>query len=172
MKKTILTYGLLSGAVAAILMVGSAIYLRYSNNYNNGEIIGYVGILLSMLFVFIGVRNYRDTVQEGHITFGKAFLVGILITVVSCLCYVVAWLFVYQTIMPDFLEHYMSHALEQMKQAGSSAAEISQKMQKMEEFKVMYQNPFIRFGLTFLEPFPVGFLVTLVSAIALRRQAA
>jgi hypothetical protein len=172
MKKTILNYGLLSGAVAAVLMVSSALYFANSNDFSNGAVIGYTGILLSMLFVFLGVRAYRDNVSAGSISFGKAFQVGILITIISCVCYVVAWMVAYETIMPDFLEKYSAHALDQLTKSGASAEKISATVQEMADFKVMYQNPLTRFALTFLEPFPVGFLVTLISAIALRRKAA
>ena len=172
MRKTILTYGLISGAIAAVLLVSMTIYMKSTQKFDNGAIIGYTGILLSMIFVFLGVRAYRDNVAGGTITFAKAFLVGILITAISCICYVITWFFVYATIFPDFMEIYAAQALERLQQSGASAEKISQEAQKMEEFKTMYKNPLIRFGLTFLEPFPLGFLVTLISAIVLRRKAA
>lgn len=171
MKKTILTYGLISGAVAAVLMVCSALYYRNNMDNGNGAIWGYAGILLSMVFVFLGVRAYRDNVLEGAITFGKAFQVGILIAIISCLCYVVTWMVVYETIMPDFMDQYIAHSLEQMKAAGASAEKIAATVKEMDHYKAMYQNPLTRFALTFLEPFPMGFLVTLISAGVLRRKA-
>jgi len=172
MKKTILTYGLISGAIAALLMVGTATYFHKTGDTNYGEYIGYTGILLSMLFVFLGMRAYRENVLGGSISFGKAFQVGLLITVISCLCYVIAWMFVYHFIMPDFLDKYIAHALEQMQQSGASAEQISAQTAQMESYRKMYQNPIMRFGMTFLEPFPVGLLVTLISAIVLRRKSA
>jgi hypothetical protein len=170
MQKTVLTYGFISGAIAAALMVCTGWYYSQNPDFTGGEVFGYVGILLSMLFVFLGVRSYRDTVQEGRITFGKAFQIGLLITLISCVCYVITWMFVYETMMPDFMEKYAAHTLESMRQSGATAEAISAETQKMEEFKVMYQNPLSRFALTFLEPFPVGLLVTLVSAAVLRKQ--
>ncbi len=172
MKKIILTYGLISGGIAAALMVGTATYFHNTGDTRYGEYFGYTGILLSMLFVFLGVRAYREQVQAGSITFGKAFQVGILITVISCLCYVIAWLFVYHFVMPDFLDKYMAHALEKLQQSGASAEEISAQTAQMESYKKMYENPFLRFFMTFLEPFPVGLLVTLITAVVLRRKAA
>jgi uncharacterized membrane protein (DUF485 family) len=172
MRKTILTYGLLSGAAAAVLMVATALYSKNANNFENGAIFGYAGILLSMMFVFLGVRAYRNGVLEGSISFSKAFQVGILITVISCTCYVLAWFYVYDNLMPDFLDKYIANALEQMKQSGATAEHISEQTKQMEEYKVMYQNPLTRFALTFIEPFPVGLLVTIISAAVLRRQSA
>ncbi len=171
MNKTILTYGLISGAVASVLMVASAIYFKNSMDYQNGELFGYAGILLSMLFVYFGVRTYRDRKgPEETLSFGEAFKVAILITLISCVCYVVAWLIVYQTLMPDFMDKFIEQTLAQMKNSGATEEQISQEAAKMEEYKTMYQNPLIRAAFTFLEPFPVGLLVSLVSSLVLRRK--
>lgn len=171
MKKTILTYGLISGAVGAVLMIGTALYFKNSVDYQNGELFGYAGILLSMLFVYFGVRAYRDQSGAGALSFGSAFKVAILITVVSCICYVVAWLIVYQTLMPDFMDKFIEQTLAQMRASGATEDQIRQEAAKMEEYKVMYQNPLLRAAITFLEPFPVGLLVSLISSLILRRKA-
>lgn len=170
MNKTILRYGLLSGLVAAILMVCTALYFHQTMNFDYGQIIGYVGILLSMLFVFFGVRAYRDQTLGHAFGFGKAFQVGLLITLISCALYVVAWLIVYETLMPDFMDKFIEHALGKMRASGASEAEVQAEMAKMQEMKTMYQNPLIRAMFTFLEPFPVGLLVTLISAAVLRKR--
>lgn len=172
MKQTILRYGLLSGALAAVLMVGTALRIRSSMNFENEYIYGYAGILLSMLFVFFGVRAYREQVNGGLLSFGKGFQVGLLIAIVSCICYSLAWMVVEKTLIPDFMEKFMQHAVAQMQQSGTSQAEIERQTTEMLKMKEMYQNPLVKFGLTFLEPFPVGFLVSLITAIALRKQAA
>ena len=168
MKKTILRYGLLSGALAAVLMTLTAI----NPDFENGAYYGYAGILLSMLFVYFGVRSYREQVNGGVLSFGKGFQVGLLIAIVSCLCYVIAWMFVSEMFMPDFMEKYVQHSLTKMQQSGASAVELEKYTADMAEFKEMYKNPLVKFGMTFIEPFPVGFLVALISAVLLRKQAA
>jgi hypothetical protein len=87
MKKTVLTYGFISGGVAAALMLATRPFVD-SLHGRKGEIVGYTGIVLSALLVFFGVRSYRENVGEGRISFGRAFAVGILITLISCVCYV------------------------------------------------------------------------------------
>lgn len=168
MKQTILRYGLLSGALAAILMTLTAI----NPDFENGAYYGYAGILLSMLFVYFGVRSYREQVNGGVLSFGKGFQVGLLIAIVSCFCYVIAWMFVSEMFMPDFMEKYVQHSLTKMQQSGASAVELEKYTADMAEFKEMYKNPLVKFGMTFIEPFPVGFLVALISAVLLRKQAA
>lgn len=166
MKQTILRYGFLSGAVAAVLMVATASLM----DFETGAYYGYAGILLSMLFVYFGVRSYREQVGEGSLTFGKGFQIGILIAIVSCVCYVLTWMLVSETLMPDFLEKYIAHTQLKLEQSGTAPAEIDRQMAEMKHYQEMYKNPLLKFGLTFLEPFPVGFLMALISAIVLRKS--
>jgi hypothetical protein len=123
------------------------------------------------LLSFFGIRSYRDNVQNGHITFGKAFLVGLSITVISCLCYVLTWEIIYYNFMPDFMDKYAAHILQKMQASGATAAAIQQKSEELNKFKVMYKNPLFNAVLTFIEPFPVGLLITLLSAAVLRKEA-
>ncbi|MCK6690884.1 MAG: DUF4199 domain-containing protein [Thermoanaerobaculia bacterium] len=171
MKKIILTYGLISGAIAAVLMLGMALYMDNDpERFGGGEIVGYAGIILSMVFVFLGVRAYRDQLAGGRLSFGKGFQVGILITLISCVCYVIAWHVISSTMMTDFMEKYVQYTLEQMKKEGATEIAIAQKSAEMERLGEMYKNPFVKSAITFLEPFPIGLLVTLLSAGILRKS--
>ena len=170
MNKTILTYGLLSGALTSVLMIGTAAYFNASQDTSNGALIGYTGIVLSMLLVYFGVRAYREREASDGWGFGKAFQAGLLITLISCVCYVVSWLLVYEFVMPDFMDKYIEQSLAQMRSSGLGEEQIQQQAAKMEEMREMYKNPFVRAGLTFLEPFPIGLLTTLVSALVLRKK--
>lgn len=172
MQSTILRYGFLSGGVAALLMCATVFYNHSNPDFENGAYVGYAGILLSMLFVFFGVRSYRDRYNGGTLSFGKGFQVGILIALISCVCYVVTWMIVYETMMPDFMEKFMAHGLEKMRQSGKTEAEIQEFTNQMMHYKEMYKNPLTRFFLTFIEPFPVALGVTLVSAFLLKRKPA
>lgn len=170
MKRTVLIFGLLSGAVSSAMMfVTVPLMKRGTMNFDNGEVIGYTAIFLSFLLVFFGIRSYRDN-HGGTISFGRAFSVGILITLISCVCYVATWELIYAKYFPDFVDKYNAHMIATMKAKGASDAAIAAKTKEMEKFKEMYANPLINSAMTFLEPFPVGLVVTLVSAGILRRR--
>ncbi|MBL7774620.1 MAG: DUF4199 domain-containing protein, partial [Saprospiraceae bacterium] len=139
-------------------------------DFDNTAIFGYAGILLSMVFVFLGVRAYRDQVNGGVISFGKAFQVGLYICLISCAMYVIAWMIVSNTILTDFMDKYIAYALEKLKASGASAEEIRRETAKMAEYRELYKNPLATAAVTFLEPFPIGLLVTLISAGILRRR--
>ena len=61
-------------------------------------------MILSFLLVYFGIRSYRDNVGNGRISFGKAFIIGISITFISSLCYVVTWEILYFKFLPDFMD--------------------------------------------------------------------
>jgi hypothetical protein len=139
---------------------------------DRGYVIGYTTIVLSFLLVYFGIRSYRDNIGEGRITFGRAFGIGICITLISCVFYVVTWEILYYNFMPDFMDKFTAHAIEKLKASGASAAVIQAKSAEMQRAKEMYANPLINAAFTFIEPFPVGLVITLISAGILRRQAA
>ncbi len=74
--------------------------------------------------MFFGIRSYRENIGGGQISFGRAFAVGILITLVASVCYVVTWEIIYFKFMPDFADKYAAYMIEQARAAGESAQKI------------------------------------------------
>jgi hypothetical protein len=170
MRKIVITYGVISGIIAIGLMMITMTVVMKSGDFDKGIIYGYAGIILSFVLVFFGIRAYRDQIGGGHITFGRAFGVGILIALISSLFYVVTWLLVNQSMFPDFADRYGDWQINKMTEAGKSAEEISKAQAEMDHYKEMVKNPVMHALITFTEPFPVGFLITLISSFILRRR--
>lgn len=169
MKKTVLTFGLISGAIMSLMMLSTLPFID-KIGFDKGEIVGYTGIVLSFLLVFFGIRSYRENVGGGRITFGRAFAVGILITVISCICYVITWEIIYFKLLPGFADKYANYMVERLRASGASQQMIEAKLKEMNAFKVMYNNPLINAAISFLEPFPLGLIITLISAAILRKK--
>src|SRR2546425_7018352 len=108
-KKSILTFGLISGALSSLMM---ALTIPFQDKLGHGYVIGYTTIALSMMLTFFGIRSYRDNAGKGQITFARAFAVGISIALISCLCYVVTWEVIYYNFMPDFMDKYSAHIIQ------------------------------------------------------------
>lgn len=171
MKKTVLTFGLISGVLSSLMMVATVPFMDRLSHGSGGYIVGYTAIVLSFLLVYFGIRSYRDNVGNGQITFSKAFAVGISITLISCIFYVVTWEIIYFNFMHDFMDKYGAHIIEKLKASGASAAAIQAQTQQLQKMKVLYENPLINAAMTFIEPFPVGLAITLISAAILRRKS-
>lgn len=166
MKKTVLTYGLISGVIAAVFML---VQVPFMDGSRRALIVGYTGIVLSALVIFFGVRSYRENVGAGKISFGRGVAVGILIALISGACYVAAWEIVYFS-SPGIMDHVFDKQVQELKAAGAPQEKIDEKTREVESFKKLYSNPFINMAFTFIEPFPVGLLISLISAAILRRK--
>ncbi len=170
MKKIVLTFGLISGAIFVAMMVTTMPFMDQIG-FEKGHLIGYTTMVVAFMFVFFGIRSYRETVGNGYITFGRAFNVGLLIVVISSLCYVISWEIIYFNFAPDFVDKYAQYTIEKSRAAGAGPEQLAREMAEMDRFKVIYQNPFYNFLITFfVEPFPVGLIIALISALILRKR--
>jgi Protein of unknown function (DUF4199) len=169
-KKTVLTFGLISGAVSAGIMLATIPFVD-KVGWERGEVLGYTSIVLSALLIFFGIRSYRENVAGGRLTFGRGFAVGILITLISSACYVGTWELVYYKFLPGFAEKYAAHMIERAKASGADQQKLDQATRQAQQFAQMYHNPAINVALTFMEVFPIGLAVTLLSAGILRKKS-
>jgi uncharacterized membrane protein YozB (DUF420 family) len=172
MRRIVLAYGLIAGAIVSALVIGLIALNRGDIDVERGHIYGYASMILAFLLVFFGIRRYRDTVGGGAIGFGRAVGVGLLITLVASAVYVVTWQIVYHGFLPDFAERYGAAVVERMRESGETAAAIAAKEAEVAHFAELYRNPLFNVAVTFLEIFPVGLVVTLISAAILRRKPA
>src|SRR6478609_9741355 len=122
MKKNILIYGLIAGIIVSLLMLFSVNYLSHSKgiDYNTSLLIGYASMLIAFSLVFVGIRNYRNKYNNGVISLGKAFKIGIMIVLIASTIYVVAWLIDFYFFIPDFMEKFSAHMLDQLKASEAS----------------------------------------------------
>lgn len=168
MKKTVWTFGLISGAIMAVLMSATMPFVDALGKHS--YLVGYAGIVAGFLCIYFGVRAYRDNVLGGQIGFGRAFGTGLLIAVIGSLCYVATWEVLYYRFMPDFYAKYAQSTVDKARTSGRSDAEVAQVRTAMDAMVKHADNPAWVAGMTFIEPFPVGFVIALVSAGVLRRK--
>ena len=169
MKKTVLTFGLIAGFIMIAMMTLSLVFSERIG-FGHSHTLGYTILIAGSSLVFFGIRSYRENVGGGTITFGRAFAVGILITLIASVLYVVVWLIIYFNFMPDFADKYAAYMIEQARAAGESAQKIQAITDEMKGIKAMLDNPFINAAFTFIETFPIGLIVTLISAAILRKK--
>jgi len=169
MKKVVITFGLTAGAIVVVLMYLTMPIGKEKANYDMGQILGYVSMIVAFTMIFFGVKVLRDKHYAGKITFGKGFVTGLYITLIAALMYCVGWEIYYNTSASNFMADYTTYYIEKMKDEGASEKEITEMTAEMASMQEMYKNPAIRFGFTFLEIFPVGLVISLVSAGILHR---
>lgn len=170
MKKTILTFGLISGVLASVLMIATLPFLKDFEHGNKGMIVGYTAIILVALLVYFGIRSYRDNIAGGIITFGRGFTIGLGITLISCVIYVITWEIVYFNFMHGSMDNYFATLIQKAQSSPGTPEAIQAKVAAIRHSQQLYENPFVNALYTFIEPFPVDLLITLISAAILRRK--
>jgi hypothetical protein len=170
MKKTVLTFGLIAGLIISVLMGGSLL-LADKNGSGHSMFLGYTIMVASFLLIYFGIRSYRDNDLAGQISFGRAFTCGILITLITTICYVAMWEVLYFNFMPHFMDGYFAAQIHKVQSSGVDPATIAAQVAAIQRSAQLYENPFVNMAYTFIEPFPVGLIITLVSAAILRRKA-
>ena len=165
MKKNILIYGLIAGALVSGFMLYTMNNLSHcegSVDYNTSMFIGYASMLIAFCLVFVGIRNYRNNYNGGIITFGKSFKIGIMIVLIASTIYVVSWLIDYYWFIPDFAEKYSANMLNEMRNSGATADEIQKQSQELESMSTILNNPFLNALVTYTEILPIGLVVTVI----------
>ncbi|MFZ6050473.1 DUF4199 domain-containing protein [Halocola ammonii] len=172
MKKIIFISGLIGSGT---MILGWAIMTILSGNsedmnFGAGEIIGFAAMFIGLLSVIFGIKRVRDHELGGEISFSKAFLTGIYITLVISVVYVIGWMIYQPIFMPDFADNYFGQQIENLENQDLSEADYKELKATLEEQRESYKKTHMMIFYTFFEIFPVGFIYTLIGALALKKK--
>lgn len=170
MLKHILIYGGAAGALVGAMMFVTMPLALDDSVFDYGELIGFSTMIISMAIVFIGVRALRNQHYGGSISFLNAFLGGLYMSIVASVLYAIAWELFLHFVSPNFMDLFTQHSLEVMAKEGATVDELETKSIEMADMAGWYVNPFLRFGATMLEMFPVGLIFSLIFAGVLRKK--
>jgi hypothetical protein len=170
MLRTILKYGVIAGLVVGGFQIITFTAFSGIPPLTYGMLIGYTTMLIALSAVFVGIKRHRDLDRGGVIGFWPAFGVGLGVSVIAGIFYVVAWELVQAMTHMDFASSYSQAIIASEKAKGASAETLAKLAADMDAFKVQYANPLFRLPMVFAEIFPVGVLVSLISAGLLRNS--
>lgn len=168
MKKTVLRYGLYGALTICILFLASWFVIDDVNN-KWGEVIGYASMVISLSFVFFGIKHFRDKENNGQISFKKALTIGVLISLITALAFGLLDVFYVEVINPEFMDQYYTNAVEELKNTLPTE-EFELKYKEMESQKEMFSNPIFTFAIMGMTVFVIGFIITLISSLILQRK--
>ena len=161
----------LFGTLAGLIVAGVTLVVIATGQAtmdNHSVLRGYAIMILALTMIFFGVKRYRDQDLGGVIKFIPAFLIGLGIAIVAGIVYVAGWEVYMAATNNAFMDAYMTHMIEGARANGMPEAELNKMIAEMNAFKAQYANPLYRMAVTFMEIFPVGFLIALISAALLR----
>jgi hypothetical protein len=161
--------GLIAGVIVGVpMMAGMLLMKEHPPSQSMGMLIGYTTMLIALSMIFLAVKQQRDVAQGGVISFWKALGMGLAISVVAGIIYVLAWEATLAVSGVDYAGHFADVYIKDAQAKGMSGAALDKLIADMEQFKRDYANPAYRMPVTFTEIFPVGILISLISAALLR----
>lgn len=169
MSRLILIFGIAAGVIVAVPMCLIAANSEHGSAAQS-YFTGYLIMVLALSLIFFGVKRLRDRELGGVIRFLPALLAGLGISAVAGVIYVIGWEITLAVTDYAFIDSYSQAAIEAARAKGASAADVAAVTAQMEEFRRQYANPFFRLPMTFVEIFPVGVLISLISAGLLRNS--
>jgi len=171
MKRIILIYGALSGAIIIGSMIIGINAASSQEEVVFPEWLGYLIMFAALTLIFLGIKKHRDESLGGVIQFKKALTVGLGITVLASVIYVIAWEVNLAVTDYAFMDEYTEYMIREREEQGMTGEEFEAFKAEMEVMKERYENPLFRVPITFLEIFPVGLLVSLIAAALLRKSS-
>ena len=168
MKKTVLKYGLYSlYTMLALFLIFSFVY---GENYKTQEIVTWTGIVLSVIFVYFGLKYYRDKENGGALGFGEGLKLGLLIVLFPSIAFGLYNVIYIEWLNPQFLDNYYAYQVAEVK-ANVPAAEVDKQLKEIQDMRQMFANPAVQFVVMFLSVFVIGLIVTVISTLMLKRKA-
>lgn len=164
MLRVILSYGVIAGLIVGAPLFVMTVTLHGHTPLKYGVAIGYLIMLIALSTVFAAIKRHRDIERGGVIGFWRAFGLGLGISVIAGVFYVLAWEAAIAVTHNDFAAGYAHALIEQQRAHGASPEALARFTAQMQQFIADYANPLYRLPMTFSEIFPVGVLVSLVSA--------
>lgn len=153
MKQAVLKYGLY-GLLTGFIIFTIHLAIGIDNfDYATNEILGYVSIFLSLSFIYFGIKHYRDHINDGVVSLGKAILIGLLISVLVGIGIAIADFIYTKFINPSFFSDYEKALIEQG---------------KTDEIFEMTSATAALFMLVLVTI--IGFIISLISALILQRK--
>ena len=166
MNKTVIKFGLY-GFFTAVILFSLALILGGGLSFAAQEVIGYSSIVVSLFFVYFGIKNYRDQENNGHLSFGKAFGIGMLITLFAALGFALIDFMYTAFINPEFVNQYINYQME-VAETTLSGEELIAKKAEIERFKDMSSATMAL--VMFVTVILIGFIISLISSLVLNKK--
>ncbi|MBL7742459.1 MAG: DUF4199 domain-containing protein [Chitinophagaceae bacterium] len=169
MKPVVFRYGIYATLAIVALSAFHFFVIVPSVSWANAEIAGYLTMILSMIFVFLGIRYYRDHVNNGTLGFGQGLKIGLLIVLIPSVFFGLFDILYTEVLNPSFFEDYYTHQIEVIR-ASYTKEQAAAKIKSLDDQKEMFGNPVFQFLLMAATVFVIGFIVTIISSLTLMKK--
>lgn len=171
MKKVVIRYGAYAGLFELICFILTWLIIDITHvDHKVQGVIGWFTILCPMIFVYFGIRYYRDQFNDGYISFFQALKVGLLIVIIPTISFAIIETVYVLYIDPKFYDNIGAYDIAEYRKT-LPPAEFAAKVKEIKQNLAMYKNPLYNFmGMIFTIGF-LGIIAAIISALLLFRRA-
>jgi hypothetical protein len=170
MKQVVFRYSIYATITIVILAAIHFYFINYPNvSWAVAEAAGWLSMVLAMIFIFFGIKHYRDHINGGSLSFGQGMKVGLLITLGPAVLFSLFDLLYVKVLNPNWSNDYFGYQVKEVTQS-TPPDQLAEKLKELEEQKVFWEQPAMLFLLMFVTVFIIGIIITIISSLTLRRS--
>ena len=164
MRNSSLKYGLYA-AITGFVAFGLSLFLGAS------QVLGFIAIFIALSFVYLGIKYFRDTENNGKLHFKKALTLGMLITLLAAVGIAIMDGLYVTVFNPNFFQEYGQIGLEQAQQTGNADA-ITTAQEQIDQYAAMSKIQLGLFsgGFMFVLVTVIGLIVSIISGLILKKE--
>ncbi len=154
------------GALSALASIAVFLLFYFIGIDIKSKLPQYIGYLILILFIIIGIKSYRDNDLGGHISYGKALGTGTLIAICGGIISAVFTIIFFTYIAPDMAQKIMDAAQQQMADKGMSEEQIQMAM----TYTAKFMSPGWLFLFSLLGSALMGLIFSLFISIFMKKE--
>lgn len=159
MKSFVIRFGLIAGIIMCVIGMLNWFFIAKPLGYSASEIVGYLSIIVALLTVPVGIKYYRDKLNDGAISFGEGFKIGAGISLIASII-MYFYSMVFFTVYKD---EFMAWSME-----GKSAEELAAVQAQIEAMPAFMMEPWAQGFIMLLTVLVIGLIISLISSAVLK----
>jgi hypothetical protein len=160
MKNFVIRYGLWGGCLLIILGLLNW-FIIAPLGYNASQVVGYLSIIIALLCIPLGIKYFRDKLNNGAVTFNQGFRIGLGITFITSVIMFFYSLLFFVIAGDEFLAWREAHLTEE---------ELERTQLQLAQMPDFIMTPWFQGLVMFLTVFLIGLIINLISALALKKS--
>ncbi|MBX2926408.1 MAG: DUF4199 domain-containing protein [Saprospiraceae bacterium] len=164
-----LRWGIIGGlASAAVSMIWHVAGLTsYEGGFSGGNMLGMVvGWGITLGAISMGIKQYRDDMQGGYITFGSAFGTGVLVALVMAVITGIFTAVFMSVIAPEIMDTVMEQTREKLEGQGMDDDQIEEAL----KYSAMFTGPVAMSVFAFFGGMFSGVIFSLIGAAIMKKD--
>jgi len=164
-KTTLFNHSLLWGVILGIVLIVYTLIL-YFLNLSTNRALGYVAWLIIIIVVFYAMKVYRDNVNQGVLSFGNAFVIGLLVCIISGLISAIFGYIQFSVLSPELIDKMLQITEERFLSRGMSDSMVESSL----EMSRKLMTPAMIAVMSFVWSLIFGAILSLILAAIVKKE--